>query len=176
MPSNAPTSPSFTQKARHEFVNYAAIALYLAVFFCAIVTYTMLLLRKHDVIDDPLNYTFAIINALVIAKVILIGELLRLGRPVETRPLYQAVFLKSLIFGVLVFLFHLLEEFVEHLIHGDPSGTVWHNMHYEDMVGRSVLIFCAFIPLFAFRELRRILGEEKVHALFFHPRTATSPN
>jgi hypothetical protein len=175
MPSNAPTTPSFKQKAKHELIDFAAIALYLAVFFCALVTYTILLLRKYDVSNDALNYTFAIINALVIAKVILIGELMRLGRPVETRPLYQAVFLKAVIFSLLVFGFHLLEEFVKRLIHGEPSGTVWHNMHYEDLVGRSILIFCAFVPLFAFRELRRVLGEEKLHTLFFKPRTATNP-
>jgi hypothetical protein len=176
MTSKDATTPSFKQKAKHELIDFAAIALYLAVFFCALVTYTMLLLEKYDVTSDALNYTFAIINALVIAKVILIGELMHLGRPVETRPLYQSVFLKSVIFGLLVFGFHILEEFIKRLIHGEPSGTVWHNIHYEDLVGRSILIFCAFVPLFAFRELRRVLGEEKLHAIFFNPRAATNPD
>jgi hypothetical protein len=175
MPSNAPTKPSFKQKAMREFIDYATIAAYLAVFFCAIVTYTMLLLRKYDVGNDALNYTFAIINALVIAKIILIGKMTNLGRSAENRPLYQTVLFKSVLFGLLVFVFHLLEEFVKRLIHGEPSGTVWHNMHYEDLIGRSIVIFCAFIPLFAFIELRRVLGEEKLHTLFFKPRTATNP-
>ena len=38
----------------------------------------MLLLKKYDV--SYLNYAFAIINALVIAKVILIGEMAHIGR------------------------------------------------------------------------------------------------
>jgi hypothetical protein len=33
----------------------------------------------------------------------------------------------------------------------------------EDMV--ALVVFCAFISLFGFRELRRVLGEEKLYAL-----------
>ncbi|HMH14761.1 MAG TPA: hypothetical protein VK578_16805 [Edaphobacter sp.] len=175
MTSNAATKPSFKEKAKRELINYAVISAYLAVFFCALATYTTLLLRKYDISDDALNYTFAIINALVIGKVILIGKMFNLGRSAEDRPLYQTVLLKSVFFGLLVFGFHLLEEFIKRLIHGEPAGTVWHNMNYEDLIGRSVLIFVAFIPLFAFIELRRLIGEEKLHAMCFHHKTATSP-
>ncbi|HEY6374729.1 MAG TPA: hypothetical protein VIX90_04310 [Edaphobacter sp.] len=31
-------------------------------------------------------------------------------------------------------------------------------------------------PLFAFRELHRVLGPEKLHALFFTPGAAADPN
>ncbi len=176
MASNAPAKPSFTQRAKREFIDYAVISTYLAVFFCALATYTTLLLRKYDISDDALDYTFAIINALVIGKVILIGKMFNLGRSAEDRPLYQTVLIKSVFFGLLVFGFHLLEEFIRRLIHGEPAGTVWHNMNYEDLIGRSVLIFVAFIPLFAFIELRRILGEEKLHGIFFKHRPATTPS
>ena len=175
MTSKDPTKPGFKQRAKDELIDFAVIAAYLAFFFCAIVTYTTLLLRQYDVNNDALNYTFAIINALIIAKVILIGELMHLAKSAETRPLYQSVFLKSLIFALLVFAFHLLEEFIKRLIHGEPSGTVWRNMNFNELIGRSIVIFCAFLPLFAFRELRRVLGEEKLHALFFHPRAADKP-
>jgi hypothetical protein len=175
MTSNAPTTPSLKQRAKHEFIDYAVISVYLAVFFCAIVTYTILLLKKYDVANDPLNYTFAIINALIIGKVILIGEMLRLGRHTETRPLYQSVLLKSVLYSLLVLAFNFLEEFIKRLIRGEPSGTVLHNINPYDLIGRSIVIFCAFLPLFAFRELRRILGEEKLYAIFFNHRPTTDP-
>ena len=175
MTSNAPTTLSFKQKAKREFIEYAAVSAYLAAFFCAIVAYTILLLKKYDLSHDALNYTFAIINALVIGKVILIGKIFNLGRSAEDRPLYQTVLLKSVFYGLLVFGFHLLEEFIKRLIHGEPAGAVWHNMSYEDLIGRSILIFLSFIPLFAFIELRRLVGEEKLHALFFKRGTATDP-
>jgi hypothetical protein len=163
MSSKDPAAPGFKQKAKHELIDFAMIALYLAFFFCALVTYTMLLLRKYDV--SYLNYTLAIINALVIAKVILIGEMVHIGRRAEARPLYQSALYKAFIFGLLVFAFHFVEEFVKRVIHGKPFGTVWHDIKLDDMIGRTIVIFCAFIPLFAFRELRRVLGEEKLYAL-----------
>lgn len=56
-----------------------------------------------------------------------------------------------------------LLEVVKRIIAGKPRGTVWHNLRMEDMV--ALVVFCAFISLFGFRELRRVLGEEKLYAL-----------
>jgi len=60
------------QRAEHELEEMVAISLYLAFFFCAMVTYRMILL--NDFRDSRFSYTAALINALVVAKVILIGE------------------------------------------------------------------------------------------------------
>ena len=91
MTDNAPTKPGFKQKAKQEFKEYFVISAYLAFFFCALVAYTMLLLRRYDVESESMNFTFAIINALIIGKVILIGKMMKLGRGLEARPLYQTV-------------------------------------------------------------------------------------
>ncbi|HEY6413300.1 MAG TPA: hypothetical protein VIX42_06415 [Edaphobacter sp.] len=176
MTDNAPTKPGFKQKAKQEFKEYLVISLYLAFFFSALVTYTTLLLRSHDVESESLNYTFAIINALVIGKVILIGKMMKLGSRVEARPLYQSVILKSFLYGLLVFVFHLIEEFVKRLIRGEPSGTVLHNIHPDQLIARSIVIFCAFIPLFAFIELRRVLGEDEFYALFRKRGATNNPS
>jgi hypothetical protein len=154
----------FKDKAKHELVDFAVTSAYLAFFFCALTTYTMLLLRKFNV--DLLNYDFAIINALVIAKVIMIGEMAHVGRSAERRPLYQTVLYKSFIYGLLVLAFHFVEEFGKRLIHGKPFGSVWFELNMDDLVGRSILVFCCFIPLFAFRELRRVMGADRLYALF----------
>ena len=66
-------SADLKQKAVHEFQQFVAISLYLAFFFCAVATYRMLLL--NDFRDSYFNYLAGLINALVIAKVILIGEI-----------------------------------------------------------------------------------------------------
>ena len=174
MTSQDSAAPSFKQKAAREFKEYALITLYLALLFCALATYTMLLLKKYDV-SGALNYAFAVINALIIAKIILIGRMVHLGQRYEARPLYQSVLYKSLLFGLLVFAFHLAEEFVKRLIHGEPAGTVLHKLDLNDAIPRSIVIFFAFIPLFIVMELRRIIGEEELHALFFRHRTEKQP-
>ena len=168
-------APGFKQRAARELKDYAIISAYLAVLFCAISTYTALLLRKYDV--DTWNYAFALINALVIGKVILIGDMMHIGRRAETRPLYQTVILKSIAFGLFIFAFHLLEEFVKRLIHHEPPGTVLHEIELTQLISRAIVILCALMPLFAFRELPRYLGEGKLNEIFFSrtpPGRATS--
>jgi hypothetical protein len=172
MSSKDPGAPGFKQKAVREFKEFLWIAGYLAFFFCALSTYTTLLLRKYEVDDNYLNYGFAIISALVIGKVILIAQMAHLGRGYEARPLYQTVILKSLIFGVVVFAFHFVEEFVKRVIHHKPFGSVWQETRWDDLVARTIVVLCAFIPLFGFMELRRVLGEEKLYSLLRSPGAA----
>ena len=157
----------------HEFKDLVAISIYLAFFFCALATYSMVLLKKYDIY---LNYSFAIINALVIAKVLLIGDMAHLGRKAETKPLYLTILYKSFLFTLFVVAFHFLEEFVKRVIHHEPSGTVLRNTHWDELAARSLIVFAVFIPLFAFRELRRVIGEDTFYALFRAPGTANTTN
>ena len=60
------------QKITNQLEELAQIFLFLAFFFCAVATYRMLLLNEFHV--SYFDYGAALINALVIAKVILIGE------------------------------------------------------------------------------------------------------
>ena len=173
MNTKDPAAPGFKQKAKQELKDFFVISLYLAFFFCALVTYTNLLVKQYG--GDSLNYTFAIINALVIAKVILIGEMVNIGKHAEARPLYQSVLLKAVLFSLLVLAFHFLEEFIKRLIHGEPYGTVIRNIRPDELIGRSILVFCTFLPLFAFIELRRVLGEEEFYALFLKRGGADHP-
>src|SRR5260370_2443889 len=159
------------QKAMHELAQLVAIFLYLAFFFCALATYSMLLLKEFNV--SYFTYGFALINALVIAKVILIGEYAHLGKKHEDKPLLLAAIHKALLFTLLVFAFHVVEELIRLLIHRENMATALREIRIDDLLGRSLVVFCTFIPLFAFRELQRVLGEEKFRALFFGTGTPT---
>jgi hypothetical protein len=170
MTGKDPTAPTLKQKAKHELMDLLWIFLYLAFFFCSLSTYATMLLRKYEV--DYLNYSLALINALIVAKVILLGEMAHVGTRLEARPLYQSVLYKSFAFTLLVFAFHLVEEFIKRLIHHGPSGAVLHDLHWDDLISRSLVILCAFIPLFGFRELGRVMGHQKLHELFFRTGAA----
>jgi hypothetical protein len=159
---------SLKQKAAHELVQLVAIFLYLAFFFCALATYSMLLLKEFNV--SYFTYGFALINALVIAKVILIGEYAHLGKKHEAKPLLQVSVYKAFLFTLLVFAFHVAEEVVRLLVHRESVATALHAIRIDDLLGRSLVVFCTFIPLFAFRELQRVLGEENFRNLFFRTR------
>ena len=153
------------QKTIHELWELAWIFFYLAFFFCSLELYSVLLLRDFHV--KYLNFGFAVINALVVAKVILLGEYARLGRKYEQRPLIQSAAYKAFIFVLLVFAFHVVEELVKEFLRTGHFAGALSQTHINDVVGRGVVVFCTFLPLFAFREARRVLGEQQFLDLFF---------
>ena len=161
---------SVKQKVAHEFAELAIITGYLAFFFCALATYSMLLLKEFHI--SYFIYGMALLNALIIAKVILIGEALHAGRRFEGKALFYSALWKALVFSVLVFAFHFLEEIIKHLVHGQAIAGAIHDIRMDELLSRAVVIFCTFIPLFAYRELRRVLGEENFRALLFRPASA----
>ncbi len=153
------------QKAIHEGQEFAGIFLYLAFFFCAVVTNQRLLLKEYHI--SYFSYGAALINAAVIAKVILIGEYARLGRRQETRPLLWLAIYKAFLFSLLVLAFHVVEEVIKLIVHGEKIVAALHHIRIDLLLSHCVVVFCTFIPLFAFRELQRVLGEESFRGLFF---------
>jgi hypothetical protein len=156
------------QKITHQLEELAKIFLYLAFCFCAVATYRMLLNQFHLSYFD---YGTALINALVIAKVILLGEDAHLGRKHEAKPLIVSALYKAFLFGLLVFAFHLVEEATKRLWRGNSLAGAVHDMRIDDLLARSVIMFSTFIPLFGFLELRRVLGDDKFHDLVFRSET-----
>ncbi len=162
------------QKAAHELREFFGIFLYLAFFFCAFATYSMLLLNEFHV--SYFVFGTALINALVVAKVILIGEYAHLGKKHEVQPLFLSAAYKAFLFSLLVFAFHIIEEIIKRRWHGENLAIAAHRIHVNELLARSVVIFCTFLPLFAFRELRRVLGEDNFRSLFFRAGATPKTN
>ena len=127
--------------------------LYLAFFFCTLVAYDLFLLKQYDV--AYWNFGFALLNALVITKVIMIGEYAELGKRHENKSLLVSTLWKAVAFGLLVFAFHIVQEVVKRLI--QRPGPSWVSAR---------LFLC--LP---FREFRRVLREEPFHVLVFRRRS-----
>jgi len=162
---------SVKEKVLEELKIYWIITIYLALLFGSFTVYRRLTLAEFGL--TYLHYGFAFIEALIIAKVILIGDALRLGRRFEDRPLVYSVVYKSVLFGLFVMLFGVLEHVIEGLFHKKGASDILHEMldigMYE-LLARIVMLIMAFIPFFAFWELGRVLGPRKLSALFFSKR------
>jgi len=50
---------------------------------------------------------------------------------------------------------------IKHLIHGKGAIGAFREIRLDDLLSRTVVIFCTFIPLFGFRELKRVVGEDR---------------
>ena len=165
--------PGLKQKLSHELKEMTGIFLYLALFLCALATYSTLLLHEFHV--SYFAYGTALLNALIMSKVIMLGEYARVGRKHESKALLLTAVLKALLFALLMLGFHVVEEVIKHLVHGHTMADALRELAFgrmTEVLARNLVFFCALIPFFAFRELRRELGEEKFFALLFRRRAS----
>ncbi len=161
------------QKIFHELMEYWIIFLYLAIFFGVFTNYRRLILAHYQISYEA--YGFSIVKALVLAKVILVAEDLRLGQRFENRPLIVPTIYKAFLFTICVVLFSVIESVVGSFIHGKDLMGVLDDLvsqfNYERLAG-ALVIFFAFIPFFAVKELEQVLGEGMIPKLFFQRRSA----
>jgi len=156
------------EKFVHEMAEYAINVIYLTLVFAAFTQYRRLVLAAHDIIYT--NYWVAVIQALILGKVIMIGAVFRLGHSLEQRPLIFPTLYKAVVFTFLVVVLNLVEHAIKGLWTG--SGLAGGFAEFLDrgpheLLAGSLVIFVALIPFFAVKELGRVLGEEKIWALFF---------
>ena len=166
---------AWKQKILHEMVEYYVNFVYMALFLVAHIWYRRLILAEYHIIYT--NYWWPLIEAAVLAKVIMIGDILRLGRGLEQRSLILPTLYRTVVFSVWVGVFSLLEATVRGLLDGKGvAGGLYELMtkDWHELVAGCVLMFVAFIPFFGVKELGRVLGEGKLRALFFRRRTTVS--
>ncbi|TFH30650.1 MAG: hypothetical protein E4G97_05380 [Deltaproteobacteria bacterium] len=159
------------EKVVHEMVEYWINVCYLTIVFAAFTQYRRFLLAAHDITYT--NYGFAVIEALILAKVIMIGDAVRLGRGLERKPLIFPTLYKTVVFTLFVAVFTVIEHGVKGLWKGDgfTSGIVdFLGKGSDEILANSLVVFVAFIPFFAIKELGRVVGQDKVRGLFFRRR------
>ena len=159
------------QKVAHEMIEYSMNFVYLTLLFGVFTWYRRLILAEYHI--SYVHYGFSLIEALVLAKVIMLGDILKLGRGLEGKPLIFPTLYQTVVFTVWVALFSVFEETVGGLLHGKGLAGGFSEIlgrgTYE-LLARCMMVFFAFIPFFAFRETERVLGRGKVRELFFCKR------
>jgi hypothetical protein len=171
MPITDEKKRNWKNKLFHEMVEYWINVIYLTLVFAAFTVYRRFLLAAYDITYT--NYGFAVIEALVLAKVIMIGAVLRLGRGLEQKPLIYPTLYKTAIFTLFVGIFTILENVVKVLwkgtgFTGDVVDFLGKGPH--EFLANALVVFVAFIPFFGVKELGRVLGQDKIRALFFRRR------
>ena len=174
MTGNNTTPRGWKQKVVHEMVEYWVIFIYLAIFFSIFITYRRLILEQYQI--SYLHYGIGVIEAAVLAKVILLGDALRLGRKHEKKPLIVPTLYKTIIFSMWAAVFKILEELLRGLMHGRGLAGGMYDLlskGWYAILAYMLVLVSALVPFFAMRELSRVLGGEKVRTLFFRSRAAT---
>jgi len=170
---SAKTTSSLKEKAKEEFRMFWVIAIYLAMMFSAFFTYRRLTLHESGI--TYLHYGAGVIEALILAKVILIGRALGLGRRFEEKPLIVSVLFKSVIFGAFVGVFSVIEHVIDGWAHHETWDAIVHHVlsgGRDEILAKTLVVIVTFIPFFGFWEIDRVLGHGNLFALFFRRRTA----
>ena len=175
MSEPAPPKSGWKPKVVHELVEYGILAVYLYCFLGLFTWHRRLVLAEYQI--HYTHYWLSLVEALVLAKVILIGDLLHLGRRFENKPLIVPTIYKALVFALFVAAFGVLE----HVVGGWFRHESWAEISTElltkvkfEILAQSLITFVAFIPFFAFRELERVLGEGHLRMPLFRRREAKS--
>jgi hypothetical protein len=164
------------QKIKHETREYVLIGSYLACFFLALTTYRKLVMAEYHI--GYFEYGWALLQAMILAKVILIGEALHIGTRFRTAPLIISTLWKSIVFALFAAVLVMCEHLIHALLHHEPVRGVFElsgGRGYE-MLARFQLMLVAFVPFFAFQEASDALGAGSVFDLFFHRRPGGRPN
>jgi hypothetical protein len=147
---------------------YFGIFLYLYVVFALFNMHEYIVLAQHGI--DFTHYGFAAVNAFVMAKVLLIGEELHFGEYVEDRPLIYPILLSSLLFGILLIAFHIVEHVIVGLWHGQTMVEAIPSFGGGGLTGIvmvGTIISVTLIPFFALRYVRRVIGAPELYTLLF---------
>ena len=160
---------SLKERAVSELEKYAAITAYLWVLFALFGLHRQLL-QGHGI--SAWQQGFAIVNALVFGKVILIGEALELAKGAERHALAWIVLRKSLIFAILLVAFHMLEEAIRAWFKGQPLSDAVTDFggSMAGVASYAAIFFVVLIPFYAFQETGRVLGGDALWNLFFRAR------
>ena len=166
---------SLKERAIEELKAYWVITLYLWLFLGSFTIYRRLILAETGV--PYLHYGIALIEAMVIAKVVLIGRIFGFSRRYDHLPLIVPVIYKSLLFALLVLAFGVLEKTADGLFHreGVLSGLQKiAEVGLYEIGARTLMLTMALVPFCAFSELGRVLGLARLGSLFFGKREAAA--
>ena len=159
------------ERAYDEFKRFIVIFLYLWVVFGLLSIHKSLVLSQSHL--DYSEHAFAIINALVFAKVLLVAEHFHLGTRFQNRPLIYPILHKCFVFTVVLICFHIAESVLVGVWHGNTLADSLPPIVGSGLKGVlavSVMCFIVLLPFFGFREIARVIGHRELRDLMFARR------
>lgn len=143
-----------------------------SVFF---VLFVLFLLMKRTLLDDyDFNFyvlSTALVGSLIIAKVVLIFDLLPITKKMDHLPNIYRVFFRSLIYILGFVIFTFLEGLVKELIDGaafsEAMSAAFHELYTPAEITTLVSVFIAFLFFNTFWVIRANLGPAALYDMFF---------
>ena len=162
------SKPSLKAKALHEFSRFATMFAYLWTMFALFQSHLYVVLAQHQIPFTQLGV--GLVNALVLAKVMLVADDFRLGEWRGRRPLIYPVLLRSVLFAVVFIGFDIAEKLLIGVYHGKTVAESIETPGGAGILGGiivAIIIAVALVPFFAFVELSRLMDPGELARIFF---------
>jgi len=159
------------ERGIEEFKRFLLMFFYLWVVFGLFVLNESLVLGERHI--SFASQSFALINAAIMAKVMLIAEDLKLGRQLDRMPLIYPVVYKSALFAFVFIAFHAIERILVGVIGGKSIADSMPHIGGGTWEGRLLvwaIMTVSLLPFFALRSIGEIMGEAKLWNLMFRSR------
>lgn len=155
---------------RHELQIYILYTIFLTLLFSAFLSYERILLGKVSTHYLPYGYCF--IRALIMAKLIMIGEALKLGERFPKAPLIIPVLYKTIVFCIFLLVFHIIEQLTIGYIKGESTLEIYLNFtnHLDIFLAQLSIMFFTYILFFSVLGISSVLGKNVLWDIFFHSR------
>ncbi len=151
-----------------ETQQYVVLTAYIALVMFGLKIYKKMILDEFNISYFHVGFSF--FEAMVLAKVIMLGDFLKLGERFNDKPLVFKTLYKSFCMSLLALVFSIVEYSAEGLIKsGELSGILEEIVvrGRGEMLSHSLIMFINFIPLFALWETGRALGNHELLELLF---------
>lgn len=115
-----------------------------------------------------------LVNALVLGKIVLIGDSLHFGEQLRKKALIYHVLFRSAVFAALLICFEIFEEVAIGVLHGKTVAQSIPPLGGggpEGIALAGIMIFVSLIPLFALMGIRQALGDAEFYSLIFENRS-----
>lgn len=163
------------QKMKHvaaeQLRSYTIFFLYIWVLLGMFTLHEEIALRTHAGAIQAIPFAphgFALVNALVLAKVALVVEELRLGARIKAQPLIYPIVIEAFLLGVLFIAMHVLESVASGLMHGQAlaaSVPAIGGGGFLGLVFAASSFFVAMIPFCGFRHVAAAIGPGRMRTL-----------
>ncbi len=173
--SPSPQALGLKARAAEEARKFVVLFLYLWVLFGVFVLNQGIVLREQGISVSAQGFAF--VNALVLAKVMLLFETLDPGRWLRRRPLIYPILFEAFLLTILFLVVHVLEKVIEGVIHGKTVGASLPSIGGGGLAGllsAAVIMFVALVPFFGFRNLSLVLGADRLKRLLFSSSSEAS--
>jgi hypothetical protein len=121
---------------------------------------------------------FAVINAVLLAKVMLMAEMFHVADNLKNKPLIYPIMFKSAIYSIILVSFYIIEETLIGMWHGKTAMESIPDVGGGSLKGILVvglMMFVVLIPFFALKEISRAIGDDNLYKLFFVRRDRYMP-